>query len=713
MSARPRRMPRLPPDEAQFLNREQSWLAFNARVLAQGCAKNVPLLERLKFLAIVSSNFDEFFMIRVAGLMQQRAGRAARRDLTGRSPKEQLLEIHARVHELAKEQQRAIAEVLAKLAEDGLAVLPPEAWSAAQRQAALAHFETSLAPILTPLAVETLSPAPLIPGLRLHVAALLIPRAAANGGGRRRAKLLVIPVPLVTPRFIPLPSDEGHCFALLEDVLLAGLESLFFGSEVLAATLFRLTRDADVAIADDDAFDLVETVERAVRDRRRRAVVRLELSRGADPRIVAWLARQHRLARHEIYETDGVLDATALHELAATRGYAALRYPDWPPQRPRDLAADEDLWEAVQERDVLLAHPYESFEPLVALLERAADEPDVLAIKQVLYRTSGDSPIVRALERAAANGKEVTVLIELKARFDETRNVTWARRLEDVGAHVIYGIAGLKTHAKALLIVARSEGRIRRIVHLATGNYNDTTAKLYSDLGLVTCNREIAADVSAFFNLLTGSSEAIGWSAITIAPTDLRQRFLELIEREIRLSTPEQPGLIAAKVNSLEDEGIIRALYRASQAGVRIRLNVRGICCLRPGVAGLSETIEVCSIVDRFLEHARIFHFHAGGHDEVFLASADWMSRNLDRRLEILFPVRNAELAGRVLGVLETYFTDRQKAYDLRADGSYEPRYAKRGDLRAQERLYRNAVEAAQVAQRTRRRFRPLTAPDT
>jgi polyphosphate kinase len=386
-----------------------------------------------------------------------------------------------------------------------------------------------------------------------------------------------------------------------------------------------------------------------------------------------------------------------------------LKVPDWPPQTPRDLLGEEDLWAAIQDHDVLLFHPYEKFDPVLQMVTQAADDPQVLALKQTLYRPTADSPIVQSLARAAENGKEVTVLVELRARFDEAKNVNWARRLEDAGCHVIYGIAGFKTHAKALLVIRREAGRIRRYVHLPTGNYNERTAQQYSDLGLMTCDEELAADVAAFFNLLTGLSEAVEWQQLVIAPTDLRKRFVDLIEREIQVSTPERPGLIMAKLNALEDKGMCQALYRASQAGVKILLNVRGICCLRPGVPGLSETIHVRSIVDRFLEHARIFYFANGGHEEIYLGSADWMKRNLDHRLEILFPVRDAALRQRLLRLLEVYFADNVQARELLPDGKYQAVPQKGERIRAQERFYEDAVAAVRAAEQASYRFRPLT----
>ena len=452
-------------------------------------------------------------------------------------------------------------------------------------------------------------------------------------------------------------------------------------------------------------------MEKAVLNRRGRSAVRLEISTKPDPRLKKWLIHYLQLRTAEVYEIDGMIDATALMEIAGRGGMENIKNPDWPPQQPQDLIGTDDLWRSIRDHDILLFHPYESFEPLIQIMEQAAEDIHVLAIKQTLYRTSGDSPIIRALEQAAQNGKQVTVLVELKARFDEARNVNWARRLEDAGCLVIYGIAGYKTHSKALLIIRREDTRLRRYVHLATGNYNDKTARLYSDIGLMTCDGNIATDVSAFFNLLTGYSEVVGWSELSIAPTEMRRRFLDLIEREIQVSTPDQPGLIMAKVNSLQDKEICRALYRASQAGVKIKLNVRGICCLRPGLKKISKRIEVRSIVDRFLEHARIFYFQNGGHEEIYLSSADWMTRNLDQRLEILFPVKDATLRRRLVGIMETFFADNVKSHLMLPDGTYERVERDGKPVRAQEKFYRDAVEAAGTAQKTAVRFQPLTRP--
>ncbi|MDZ7617033.1 MAG: polyphosphate kinase 1 [Patescibacteria group bacterium] len=693
-----------------YINRELSWLEFNGRVLREGLASDLPLLERAKFLAIVSSNLDEFFMVRVAGLMQQRAAKVRRSDVSGLSPSAQLARISERAHTMVAEQSAGFGGVLAALEQEGVCVLFRQHWTDAHKEHVGQHFIKEILPILTPLAVQDLDPPPLLPGLQLCVAVLLR-RAAEESKAPEDRKIAVVPVPTQLRRFVPLPAEEGVRFALLEDVIAANAELAFPGYEVLAATCFRITRDADVDVRDDDAGDLPHAIQEAVLARRRRAAVRLEIAAGADQPVRKWLTDWLGVRGDDVYEIDGMLDLTALWQLVGLDGFDKLRSPDWPPQPPRDLIGCEDLWEAIQDHDILLFHPYESFSPVVQLLELAAADPCVLAIKQTLYRTSGDSPIIRALEQAGQSGKEVTVLVELKARFDEARNVQWARRLEDAGCHVIYGIANYKTHSKALMIVRRESGRIRRYVHLATGNYNDKTARLYSDLGLLTCDRDIATDVASFFNLLTGYSETVGWSKLTIAPTGLRQRFLDLIAREVQVSTPDSPGLIMAKINSLQDLEIIRALYQASQAGVKILLNVRGICCLRPGVKGISENIEVTSIIDRFLEHSRIFYFRNGGHEEVYLGSADWMRRNLSRRLEILFPIVDRNLRRRVIDILEICLADNTKASRLLSDGTYAPIVRSGPKTRAQEQLYRNAVDAVRLSEKSAPQFRPIEAP--
>jgi polyphosphate kinase len=608
-----------------------------------------------------------------------------------------------RVHRLVHEQCEAVAVALGQLAEAGIKIATATQWTDQQRQFLHAFFSKEVLPVLTPLAVQDLHPAPRLPGLQWHLAVLL-----KNSAGDE--KIAVTPMPQQISRWVPLPGEEV-VLARLDEVIAACVGVLFPSTEILATALFRITRDADVAIERDETDDMLEAVERAVLTRQRRPPVRLQITPGADRRIRAWLDEQVKLQADEVYETDAFLDAAALMELANWPGFETLKNVEWQPQPPRDLLGSDDLFEAVADHDVLLFHPYETFDPVVRLVEQVADDPGVLAIKQTLYRTSGNSPIVRALGRAAQNGKEVTVLVELRARFDEARNIVWARRLEDLGAHVIYGIAGYKTHAKALLIVRRQSGRIQRYVHLATGNYNDRTAKLYSDFGLMTCDRDIANDVAAFFNLLTGMSETVGWSKLAIAPTGLQRKFIDLIEREIQVSTPDRPGLIMAKVNSLEDPVICQALYRASQAGVKIMLNIRGLCVLRPGVEGISENIEVRSIVDRYLEHSRVFYFRNGGHEEVYLASADWMRRNLLKRLEIMFPILNPIFKKRLIEVLNTYFADNVKARRLLSDGTYALVERDGPRVRAQAKFHKDAVDAVHLAEQTALQFRPLKSP--
>ncbi|MBS3821577.1 MAG: polyphosphate kinase 1, partial [Phycisphaerae bacterium] len=542
-----------------YINRELSWLEFDHRVLMEGKNPDVPLLERLKFLAIVSSNLDEFFMIRVAGLKQQEVAAVPATDPSGLTPTGQLVCIGQRVRQLVAEQTAAIHDVLDHLAEQGIHMLSRDDWSPSQRRFLEDYFRQDVEPAVTPIAIQDVQPKPLLAGLRLNVALRLQNPDAPEA----EPKIAVLPVPRGLPRFVTIPAREGLQVATLEDVVAAFADRLFPGYDIIDSAAFRLSRDNDVSVRDDEADDLLRSIEHAVRDRMRRQVVRLEITAGADPALLEYLRECFEITDDDVYSIAGMLGAADLMDVATRPGFDELKYDDWPAQTPRDLLRSDDLLTTLQERDVLLFHPYETFDPVIELLDRAADDGQVIAIKQTLYRTAGDSPIVKALIRAAASGKQVTVLVELKARFDEARNVGWARKLEDAGCDVIYGVAGLKTHAKALMIVRREEYGIRRYVHLATGNYNDRTAKLYSDIGLMTTDRELANDVSAFFNLLTGYSHEVGWSRLAIAPTGLRPRILELIEREIQSSTDAQPGQIIAKINSLQDPKVIRALYRA------------------------------------------------------------------------------------------------------------------------------------------------------
>jgi polyphosphate kinase len=688
-----------------LINRELSWLEFNDRVLKEGLCEQLPLGERLKFLSIVGSNLDEFFMIRVAGLMQQRLISPRKQDPSGLTPAQQLDLISKRVHKMVYEQTQGIKDVFDRLKKHGFNVLSRSDWTDQQAQFLEQYFTSEVLPVLTPMAVEELKPTPLLPGLQLFVAFVV-------ASTRSRIRIVVVPAPGLLQRFINIPTEGDTYIAMLEDCIAANAQALLGHCQIVSTAFFRITRDADIEIQEDEAADLISTITRAVWERRRGSAVRLEITAGADAWLKKWLVKFLHLGSKEVYEVNGLLGASTLMQLSDLLPSENLKVEDWPPQQPQDLVDSDDLWTTIQERDVMLFHPYESFEPVIRLVVEAANDPNVLAIKQTLYRTSGSSPIVRALANAACNGKEVIVLVELRARFDETRNVNWAKELEDAGCHVIYGIAKLKTHAKVLLIVRREKGRIRRYVHLSTGNYNDRTAKLYSDIGLMTCDADITADASAFFNLLTGRSETVGWRQLTIAPTDLRRRFIDLIEREIGFASSGDKGLIMSKLNAIQDPDICRALYRASQAGVKIMLNVRGICCLRPGVKNVSDGIEVCSIVDRYLEHARIYYFRNGGNEEIFLSSADWMRRNLDRRLEILFPVRNTTIKARLLDILKTFFADNVKARQLLGDGTYKPVSRRGRKIRAQEKFYQDAVAAEAESSHIKPRFRPLSRPD-
>ncbi|MBN1766143.1 MAG: polyphosphate kinase 1 [Sedimentisphaerales bacterium] len=698
-----------------FINRELSWLEFNDRVLQEGLNPEVPLLERLKFLSIVSSNLDEFFMVRVAGLTQQRDAGIRTRDISGLTPSQLLKSIHHRVSRMVNEQAAGIKSILKQLVKFGIHVPETPQWTMDQKKFLRSFFTSEILPVLTPVAIQELDPPPLLPGLQLFLAVLLTPKETEKEtSGKNKTsveRIMVVPVPTQFSRFVTIPTDKEVELARLEDVMAGNIDRLFPQHKIQAVNVFRITRDADMAVQDDDVGDLLATMEKAVLDRRRRRPLRLVISAHPNRKIKSFLVDWLQLRSEEVYEIDGMLDATSLMEIVTRPGSEEIKDPDWPPQPARDLIGQDDLWQAIQDHDIMLFHPYESFDPVIHLVTLAAEDPDVLAIKQTLYRTSGDSPIIKALEQAAQSGKQVNVLVELKARFDEARNVQWARRLEDAGCLVIYGIAGYKTHSKALLIVRREAGRIRRYVHLATGNYNDKTARLYTDMGLITCDNKIATDVAAFFNLLTGYSEVVGWSELTIAPTDLRRRFIELIEREIQSSTQDNPGLIMAKVNSLQDKQIIQALYRASKAGVKIMLNIRGICSLRPGVKKVSENIEVVSIIDRFLEHPRIFYFRNAGHEELYLSSADWMTRNLDKRLEILFPIKDPAHRRRALGILQTYFNDNQKSRRLLPDGTYKKITDKKKPLRAQELFFHEALDATRTSKKSTVRFKPLRKP--
>jgi polyphosphate kinase len=696
-----------------FLNRELSWLHFNGRVLEECADSSNPLLERLKFATIAAGNLDEFFMVRVASLENAIGEGDVAPDAAGLTPAQQLALISSAAHEQVARLYKLLGEdILPALGARGIRLLPVEALEPELRAGLARHFRDELLPALTPLAIDQARPFPMLAGLSLNLAVLLAPAA---GGDEPR--LAVVPVPGRLPRLVRPLGGDGTLYTLLEDVIRAELKALFPGQQVLEAATFRVTRDSEIEFDDEGGreFDFLEAIEAELKKRRRGAAVRLEVEAGASPGLLGLLATRLELEPRDIYPIPGLLDVRALWPLVELPALEDLRDLPLKPVPTLDAEQQRHLFELLDERDVLLHHPYDAFDPVVALLVQAAEDPDVLAIKQTLYRTSGDSPVVQALIRAAEEGKQVTVLVELMARFDEQSNIRWARRLEQAGAHVVYGIRGYKTHAKICLVVRRSRDGIRRYVHLGTGNYNERTARHYTDFGLLTADADMGQDASAFFNALTGYSDPPRMRKLAMAPTQLRERVLQLVAREQRRALEGQPAEIRAKMNGLVDEDLIRALYDAARAGVRVRLNVRGICCLRPGIKGTSERIEVLSIVDRFLEHARVFHFRNGGDDEVYLSSADWMPRNLDKRVELLFPVEAPEARQRVLGALDALFQDNVKARRLQADGTYKRRRPEKGEepFRAQLHLHR---EAQRLVSRARSAagvvLEPLSAPE-
>ncbi len=674
-----------------FLNRELSWLNFNSRVLDEAGDQRNPLLERLKFVAIFSSNLDEFFMVRVAGLRQQLEAGSATADPAGMSPRRQLDTAQRRVRSLIRRQYRYLFEdILPALAEHGIRLFSCDELDERQNNSLGRYFEHQILPVLTPVAVDPSHPFPILANGTLEIVVRL--RKPSSGETSRA----FVEVPNVLPRFVDLDAaaEEGQrSVLLLEDLIIAHIQRLFEGCEVLEAVPFRVTRDMDFSLNEEEASDLLDHLEKQLRRRRRRAPVRLEIRRGAGRALVEWLRECLDLERGAVYRVPTMLDLTACFDLCDSEHHPELLEAPWPPVPSPLFPARESMFSIITRLGCApLFVPYESFDPVIRFINEAADDPGVLAIKQTLYRVSGDSPVVRALQRAAENGKQVTVVVELKARFDEERNIAWARRLEESGAHVIYGILGLKVHTKALMVVRREEGLIRRYLHLATGNYNDKTAKLYTDTGVFTNDEHFCADAAALFNVMTGCSSPPRWRRLAVAPFDLRRRFLGLIDREARLSAPHAPGRILAKMNSLVDPEIIEHLYDAADAGVRIDLIVRGTCCLRPDL-DKHDNIRVLSIVDRFLEHARIFRFHNGGDQEYYLASADWMPRNLDRRIETLFPVEDAETRRLIDSMLEFQLEDKAKGRRLTSDGHYTRCFRRSYAARSQRRTYELFVE--------------------
>jgi len=680
----------------RYFNRELSWLAFNQRVLNEGLSENNPLLERLKFLAITASNLDEFYMVRVGGLKLLMKESHAVRDIAGLTPRQQYQAVTRRIRKMVVDQSALYKKLRAELFEQAFQIVPVSALTETQRKVLQRTFEDDVLSILTP--VSLFKGRPYRPSnLLLHMAVRLSPAAGSDD-----MRYALLPLGPGVSRFIRLPSPAGCAFALLEEVVTEWIGRWFEGCEVLECVPFRITRNADIELREELAPDLMVGMQELLDERKETACIRMEIGRRASPSLLSFLTRHFELNRNDVYPVDGPLALGAFMKMAAVESFDALKNRPWPPQPSPLIDLKESIFPQLAMKSVLLHVPYESFDPVVKLVNDAADDPAVLAIKQVLYRTAGDSAIVEALIRAAQSGKHVTVLIELKARFDEARNITQARRLEQAGVEVIYGVRNLKTHAKICLVVRREPQGIVRYMHFGTGNYNETTARLYSDLGYFTCEAELGQDAAAFFNAVAGYSQPQELHQLRMSPFNLRSALLELIDIEAARAKTGEKASITIKVNTLTDEEMIDHLYLASQAGAKVQLNVRGVCCLRPGVKGLSENIAVTSIVDRYLEHARICAFRNGGNEKVFIASADWMPRNLDRRVELMIPILDKETRRQVLKILKAYFKDNQKASRLLPDGTYERIETGKVPFRSQEELYRQACKAARDKELTK-----------
>ena len=670
-----------------FYNRELSWLKFNLRVLKEAMVKDTPLLERLKFIAISASNLDEFFMVRVAGLWSNFDSGVEKRDASGMSVHEQLVAISQAAHEQVRTQTKSLIALMAEMDAVKLHFRRVKDLSELGKDWLEEYYREVVFPVLTPMAVDASRPFPFLANKTLNLAVELIKADGEHSMG-------LIQVPSVLDRIVEVEPEGKRTFVFLEDIIASHCHDLFKGCHILDMVSFRVTRDSDLDLEEDDSVDLMKEVEESLRKRKRGAAVRLEIFKTNNNRIKRFLEENLDVTEMEVYEINGPLDPTCFFKFIGMKGMWPWLYEPFVPQRPLELPDDSDLFAAIRENDILLHHPYESFDPVVKLVSDAADDPQVLAIKQTLYRVSGNSPIVAALARAAENGKQVTVLVELKARFDEENNILWARRLEKAGCHVIYGLVGLKTHAKIILIVRKEDNGIKRYLHLGTGNYNDSTAKLYTDLGLMTANDEFGSDASAFFNLLSGYSEPPVWNKLVMAPLGLREKIYALIDNEIAMVCSGHEGHIIAKMNSLIDQPVIQKLYEASAAGVHIDLIVRGICGLRTGIEGISDNITVRSIVGRQLEHSRIFWFANGGEEQLYLSSADWMPRNLNDRVELFFPVETEEHIRRIKALLDLYLRDNVGAHMMQSNGTYRRVRNKLEPVSAQSTLY----EMAQLA---------------
>ncbi len=656
-------------DHKYYTNRELSWVRFNGRVLSEAEDKELPLFERLKFLSITSSNLDEFFMVRVASLKDMVHAGYTKKDIAGLKADEQLKLLYKVLHEFVDRQYRAYRSLREECEKKDLILIEKyEMMSSDQAEYANRYFEEHVYPVLTPMAVDSSRPFPLIKNRSLNICALLIKKGKEK---EKHQVFATVQVPSVLPRFVKLPSEKGTVIIRLEEVIESNIARLFSNYDVLDSAPFRIMRNADLTIEEEEAEDLLKEIEKQIKKRQWGEAIRLEVEEGIDKRLLKILKKELNVTDDDIYYIDGPLDLAFLMKVYGIEGFERYKTKPCEPREVAKLPAGCDIFGAIRDGDILLHHPYQSFRPVVDFIKQAARDKDVLAIKQTLYRVSGNSPIVKALAEAAENGKQVTVLVELKARFDEENNIVWAKMLEQAGCHVIYGLVGLKTHCKIALVVRREDDGIRRYVHLGTGNYNDATAKLYTDMGLLTCRESIGEDATAVFNMLSGYSEPMGWNKLSLAPLWLKKRLLKLIKRETDNARAGRQSGIRAKMNSLCDPDVIAALYEAAAAGVEIRLMVRGICCLKTGIEGIGDHIRVYSIVGDYLEHARIFLFDNDGDPEVFLASADWMPRNLERRVEIMFPIEDSALKSRVIHVMDEQFADNVKKHELMPDGEY------------------------------------------
>lgn len=695
-----------------YVNRELSWLLFDHRVLDEARDKNLPLFERLKFLSITASNLDEFFMVRVASLKDMVNAKYEKPDIAGMTPSEQLKALHEEIHDLVKLQYSTFNRSLMPLMEQNGLHFIRHHEHLTEEEAAFVdrYFEENVYPVLTPMAVDSSRPFPLIRNKSLNIGAMV-----RKKGKEDELEFATVQVPSVLSRVVILPS-EGNAkkVILLEEIIERNIRKLFLNYDIVCAHPFRIMRNADLSIEEDEAEDLLKEIEKQLKKRQWGEAIRLEVEEGMDSHLLKVIRKELHIEEQNIYEIDGPLDLTVLMKLYGLEGFNRLKTPKFEPRQVPELPAGCDIFEAIRKGDILLHHPYQTFTPVVEFIKQAARDPEVLAIKQTLYRVSGNSPIIAALAQAAENGKQVTVLVELKARFDEENNIVWAKMLEKAGCHVIYGLVGLKTHSKITLVVRKEEDGIRRYVHLGTGNYNDATAKLYTDVGMLTCSEVIGEDATAVFNMLSGYSEPLFWNKLALAPLWLKDKFLYLIDREKKYAEEGRPAHIIAKMNSLCDKDIIAALYEASAAGVKIDLIVRGICCLKVGIPGISENITVRSIVGNFLEHSRIFYFENNEHYEIYCGSADWMPRNLERRVEILFPVDDEKLKAELLHILQNQLNDTVKASMLQTDGSYA-RVDRRGKklFNSQEVFCREAAEkaknTAEAPVTESRRFVPQT----